>query len=124
VTAQPAVRDGRIYRVALPLRLDTEAPRAMLVEQDDAWLLVVVPHRDAPRSTLVLRPEYGAAETLALGRADSGTAIIVPLGDRARFDDLAAGVVELELGDGTATFWTTLVPDRVNERAVQARTAE
>jgi hypothetical protein len=125
IGARPLERSGSAYRVALPVRIAVESPRAMLFEQDDAWFLVVLPHRAGSTATLVLRPEYGAAETLALGAVDPGVAVVIPLPDRAQFDDLAAGVVELEIGDGVSTVWTTLATDRIDARAsVQAGTAE
>lgn len=125
VAARPLEGSGRIYRLALPVRIAVDAPRAMLFEQDDAWFLVVLPHRIGSAATLVLRPEYGAAETLALGPVDPGIAVVIPLSGCAQLDDLAAGVVELEIEDGMSTVWTTIATDRIDARvAVQAGTAE
>ncbi len=117
VTAQPLVRDGATYRVSLPLHLEAEAPRGLLVEQDDSRFLVVLPHRGGSAATLVLRPEYGTAETLTLGAIDTDVAVVIPIADAAKFDDLAAGVVELEIRSGTATTWATFVTERIDRRA-------
>jgi hypothetical protein len=117
VTAQPLVRDGATYRASLPLHLDADAPRGLLVEQDDSRFLVILPHRRGSAATLVLRPEYGPAETLTLGAIDTDVAVVIPIADAARFDDLAAGVLELEIRSGAATTWSTFVMDRVDRRA-------
>lgn len=125
VLAQPLVRSGATYRVSLPLHVDADAPRALLVEQDDARFLVVVPHRRGSAATLVLRPEYGVAETVALDAVDTDVAIVIPLADGAQSDDLAAGVVEIEIRGESATTWSTVALDRLDPRAsAHASTAE
>ena len=125
VLAQPLVRAGSTYRVALPLHVETDAPRALLVEQDDAHFLVVLPHRRGSAAALTLRPEYGAAEVFSLGAVDADVAIVIPLADAGRFDDLAAGVIELEIRADEQTAWSTVVTDRIERRAsAQAGTAE
>jgi len=125
ITAQPLLRSGRSCRVMLPVRVEADAPRAMLVDEDDGSFLLIVPHRAAPCGTLVLRPAYGEPETLQLGAIDTRHAILVPLPGRAHLDQLAEGEVELELADDRGTWWTTLVAERIVERpALQTRNAE
>ena len=117
--------NGPSYRVMLPARFEADAPRAMLVDEDDGAFLLIVAHRAAPRGTLVLRPAYGEPETLQLGAIDTRHAILVPLPDRAHLDRLADGAVELELADDRGTWWTTLIAERIDERpALQTRGAE
>lgn len=124
-SAQPLAGSGRSYRLVLPIRLDAHAPRAVLVDQGDAWFLVVVPHRRATTSSLVLRPAKGPSETLAPGAVDAAIALLIPLADRRQLDALAAGAIELELGDEGATTWTTVLPDVIDERdSVLARVTE
>jgi hypothetical protein len=119
------VRTEGAYRLALPLEVGADAPRAMLVDQGDSRFLLVVPHRRAPRAMLVLRPAIGASRVLHLGAVDPRLAVLVPLATRAQLDALADGAIELELDDGASTHWTTIVADRVDEdAAVQARAAE
>ena len=125
IATHPLVRREGAYRVALPLEVDTDAPRSMLVDQGDTRFLVVVPHRRASKSTLVLRPASGASQVLHLGGVDPRLALLIPLGTRAQLDALADGAIELELDDGASTYWTTVVADRIEEdTAVQARAAE
>jgi hypothetical protein len=126
VIATPTlVRREGAYHVALPLAVDADAPRATLVDQGDTRFLLVVPHRRAARSTLVLRPSSGTSRVLHLGRVDPRLGLLIPLATRAQFDTLADGAIELELDDGASTHWTTIVADRVDEAAaVQARAAE
>jgi hypothetical protein len=123
--AQPLLRSGRSYRVMLPVRVEADAPRAMLVDEDNGAFLLIVPARAAPRGTLVLRPASGEPETLQLGAIDTRHAVLVPLPGRADLDRLADGAVEFELTDDRGTWWTTLVAERVGERpALQTRSAE
>lgn len=123
--AQPLVRSGGVYRVSLPVAVDADAPGAVLVDQGDSLFLLVVPHRHAPRSTLVLRPASAAPRVLPLGAVDPRLALLIPLSSRAQFDDLAGGAIELELEDDRSTYWTTVVPERIDEgAAVQARGSE
>lgn len=125
IAAQPPLRVGRSYRAMLPVRLEADAPRAMLVDDDDGSFLLIVPHRGAPRGTLVLRPASGEPETLQLGAIDTRLAVLVPLPGRAHLDRLAEGAVELELADDRGTWWTTLIAERIGERpALQTRSAE
>lgn len=125
VATHPLVRGEGAYRVALPANVGTDAPRAMLVDQGDSRFLLVVPHRPAAASTLVLRPVSGASRVLHLGRIDPRLALLVPLASRAQLDALADGAIELELDDGASTEWTTLVVQRIDgDAAVQTRAAE
>jgi hypothetical protein len=124
-SAQPLTRHGQTYRMRLPAQVDAEVPRATLIDADDGPFLLLVPHRAAHRGTLVLRPAAGHAESLDLGALDPRQAVLVPLASRAQLDGLAQGAVELELADGHATWWTTLVAHRVGARAaLQTRGAE
>ncbi|MGZ8254691.1 MAG: hypothetical protein ACXWVT_07560 [Burkholderiaceae bacterium] len=120
----PLVRSGEAYRVALPLRVDADAPRAVLVDQGDRAFLFVLPQRRASTATLVLRPASGAPRVLHLGEVDARLALLVPLAGRAQLDELADGAIELELTEGASTAWTTLVADRIDDTAVQARAVE
>jgi hypothetical protein len=123
--ALPSLRSGWSCRAMLPVRVDAAAPRAMLVDLDEDAFLLIVPHRAAPRGTLVLRPAAGEPETLSLGAIDARHAVLVPLPGRAHLDRLAAGAVELELADDRGTWWTTLIAERVDDRpALQTRGAE
>ena len=125
IATHPLVRRAGAYELALPLAVDLEAPRATLVDHGDSRFLLVVPHRRAARSTLVLRPAAGASQAFDLGRVDPRLALLVPLSSRAQLDSLAAGAIELELDDGATTHWVTLVADRVEESpAVQAQATE
>ena len=120
-----AMRDGPSYRVMLPARIETDAPRAVLLDEDDGPFLLIVAHRAAPRGALVLRPAYGEPETLELGAIDTRHAILVPLPSRAYLDRLAEGAVELELAGDRGTWWTTLIAERIDElAALQTRNAE
>jgi len=124
-TAQALVPTGGTFRIALPTTVDAEEPRAQLIDQGDAWFLLVVPHRRASSATLVLRPTSGDAETLQFGRVDPRLALLIPLRSRAQLDDLAEGAIEVELNDADATYWTTVAADRVNlHDAAQARVTE
>lgn len=112
-------------RAGPQVRAEADAPRAMLIDQDDGPFLLVVSHRAAPRGTLVLRPASGEPETLQLGPIDTRHAVLVPLPSRAHLDRLAEGAVEFELSDERATWWTTLVAERIGERpALQTRSSE
>jgi hypothetical protein len=127
--AAPLVRSGPAFRVALPARhaawTGASAPIASLVEQDDAWFLVLVPDRPAHAASLVLRPAARPSQTHALGAGDTDSAIVVPLADRRQLDALAAGAIELELATGDATVWTTVAAQRIDARGeTQARVAE
>jgi hypothetical protein len=125
IATHPLVRHAGAYQVALPLDVNAEAPRAILVDQGDSRFLLVVPHRRASRTTLVLRPATVASQAFDLGRVDPRLALLIPLASRAQLDALAAGAIELELDDGATTHWMTLVADRVEESpAVQAHTTE
>jgi len=125
VRVAQAMRDGPSYLVMLPTRVEAEAPQAALLDQDDGPFLLIVPHRAASRGTLVLRPAYGEPESLPLGAIDTRHAVLVPLPSRAFLDRLAEGAVELELVDDRGTWWTTLIAERVGERAaLQTRDAE
>lgn len=124
IAARPLAGNGRRYLLPPP-RAEADAPRAMLARQDDGSFLLLVPHRAAPRATLVLRPRTREAEALHLGAIDTRHAILVPLPGRVHIDDLADGAIELEITDGGAVWWTTLVAERVDGRLpIQARTAE
>jgi hypothetical protein len=123
--ARPLLRSGRSYRVILPVRVDADAPRAMLTDEGDGAFLLIVSHRAAPRGTLVLRPASGEAEALPLGAIDTRHAVLVPLPGRAHLDRLAHGAVEFELSDDHGTWWTTLVAERIDGRpALQTRGVE
>jgi hypothetical protein len=123
--AQPLVRSGSAYRVSLPVAVDADSPGAALVDQGDSLFLLVVPHRRAPRSTLVLRPASAASQVLQLGAVDPRLAILIPLASRAQLDALADGAIELELEDERSTYWTTVAPVRIDEgAAVQARASD
>jgi hypothetical protein len=123
--ARPLLRSGRSYRVILPVRVDADAPRAMLTDEGDGAFLLIVSHRAAPRGTLVLRPASGEPATLQLGAIDTRHAVLVPLPGRAHLDRLADGAVEFELSDDGGTWWTTLVAERVDGRpALQTRGVE
>lgn len=125
IATHPLIRKDGAYRVALPLDLDADAPRAMLVDQGDARFLLVVPHRQAAKSTLVLRPAFGATQVQHFGRVDPRLALLIPLATRAQFDALADGAIELELDDGASTYWATVAAERIeNVPSVQARAAE
>ena len=122
---QPLLRSGRSYRVVLPVRVEADAPRAMLIDDDDGAFLLIVPHRAASWGTLVLRPASGEPETLHLGAIDTHHAALVPLTGRAHLRRLADGAVEFELSDVRGTWWTTLIAERIDERpALQTRSAE
>jgi hypothetical protein len=112
-----ALRDGPSYRATLPARLEADAPRAVLIDEDDGPFLLIVAHRASPRATLVLRPAHGEPETLPLGAIDTRHAVLVPLPSRAYLDRLAEGAVELELAGDRGTWWTTLVAERIDELA-------
>jgi hypothetical protein len=125
VRVAQAVRDGPSYRVVLPARFEADAPRAMLLDEDDGPFLLIVAHRTSPRATLVLRPAYGEPATLPLGAIDTRHAILVPLPSRAYLDRLAEGAVELELAVDRGTWWTTLIAERIDElAALHTRSAE
>jgi hypothetical protein len=97
----------------------------MLLDDDDGFYLLLVPHRAARQARLVLRPTSGEAEALQLGAIDTRHAVLVPLPSRAYLDQLADGAIELELADDRETWWTTLVPERVDKRpAMHTRTAD
>jgi len=115
VAARPLAGDDRRC-LLLPARVEADATRAILAEQDDGYFLLLVPHRTAPRAKLVLRPRTGEAEALQLGALDNRHAIVVPLPSRAHLDDLADGAIELEIADGSAVWWSTLVAERVDGR--------
>ena len=100
-------------------------PRVALLERDDGAFLLFVPHRRASAATLVLRPLSSAATVLQLGAVDPRLAILVPLAGRARLGELADGAIEIELTDGDASYWTTVVAELIDGRAeVQARDTE
>jgi hypothetical protein len=125
IAAHPLAGTGRSYRVTLPLQVEVDATKATLVDEDDGFFLLLVPHRAARQARLVLRPTSGAAETLHLGAIDARHAVLVPLPSRAYLDGLADGAIELELADGRETWWTTLLAERVDARpAMHTRTAE
>lgn len=125
IATHTLVRNEGTYHVALPLAVDANAPRATLVDQGDTRFLLVMLHRRASRSTLVLRPASGASQVLHLGAVDPRLALLIPLATRAQLDALANGAIELELDDGASTHWTTVVADRVEAgSAIQARAAE
>ena len=124
VATAPLVRNGEAYRVALPLRVDADMPRAVLVDQGDRAFLLVLPQRRASTATLVLRPASAAPRVLNLGAVDARLALLVPLAIRAQLDDLADGAIELELTEGASTVWTTLVADRIDDNPAQARAVE
>lgn len=125
VATHPLVRRDGAYHVVLPLELNADAPRAMLVDQGDIRFLLVVPHRRAAKSTLVLRPASGAHQVQHLGRVDPRLALLIPVATRAQLDALADGAIELELDDGDSTYWSTVAAERIEEvPAVQARAAE
>lgn len=106
------------YRVALPASIAGHAPRALLLEDIDGAFLVVLPHRAAPRATLVLRPAVGPAETRDLGAVDTRHALLIPLASRTDLARLAAGAIELELAEGPMRWWSTVVPERPDRRGV------
>ena len=124
-TAQALGPTGGAFRVALPTTVDAEEPRAQLIDQGDAWFLLLVPHRRASSATLVLRPTSGAAETLQFGRVDPRLALVIPLKSHAQLVDLAEGAIEVELRDADVTYWTTVAADRIDvQDAAQARLPE
>ncbi|MGE5161188.1 MAG: hypothetical protein ACM3O5_06760 [Betaproteobacteria bacterium] len=125
VRAAQAVRNDRSGRVLLLARTEADAPRAMLLDEDDGPFLLITPHRAVHRGTLVLRPSSGDPETLHLGALDLRHAVLVPLQGRAHLDRLADGAVELELVDDRGTQWITLVAERVDAPpAAQVRSGE
>jgi hypothetical protein len=112
-------------RTGTPVRVEADAPRAVLIDEDDGAFLFIVPHRAAARGSLVLRPASGEPETLQLGAIDTCHAVLVRLAGRTHLVRLADGAVELELADDRGTWWTTLIVERVGERpALQTRGAE
>lgn len=117
IASSPLRRVPGGYRVALPLAIEDDEPRAVVVDQDDAQFLLVVPHRAALAATLVIRSVTGESEWLRLGAVDPREAVLIPLASRARLADIAQGALELELTDGAWTYWTTLVAERVDARA-------
>ncbi|MGZ8273332.1 MAG: hypothetical protein ACXWUM_05405 [Burkholderiaceae bacterium] len=122
---QVLVRGIGAYRVALPMALDGDAPRAMLVDQGDTRFLLFVPHRRASEATLVLRPASGAPQVQHLGRVDPRLALLIPLATRAQLEAIADGAIELELFDGGSTYWTTVVAERIDAvAAVQTHAVE
>ena len=129
IAAQPLLHRSGHYRAVLPARLDADAPRVLLVDQGDAWFVAIVAHRVGSAATLILRPVPGAADAIELGALDPGIVVLVPLANRAQFDALGDGAVELELRTHTGTLWTTAVAERVvhdaaARAAIQADTAE
>jgi hypothetical protein len=125
IAAHALVPDGGAWRLALPAQLDGRRARALLVDQGDARFIVVVPHVAARAANLVLRPATGAVERYELGWANAGTAIVVPLANRLRFDALAAGAIELTLIGDRETLWTTVIGEVVDASApVQAHVHE
>lgn len=120
----PLVRSGEAYRLTLPLPVDADTSRAVLVDQGDRAFLLVLPRRRASTATLVMRPASAAPRVLHLGAVDPRLALLVPLAGRAQLDDLADGAIELELTEGASTVWTTLAADLIDDDAVQARAVE
>jgi hypothetical protein len=125
IAAQPLQRRAGIYRVALPVAIEADAPRATLIDEDGGAYLVVVPHLRATAAAVTLRPTSGAARRIDVGPLDPRTAALIPLLGRIELDEVAEGAVEVELAGGGTTYWTTVVAERAEARAaVQARSAE
>ena len=125
ITANTLLPQGGAWRVALPMRLDADRTRALLIDQGDARFIVVVPHIAARMATLVLRPASGTSERYELGAVDFGNAIVVPVASRERFDALAAGAIEMTLIGSRETVWTTVIGEVVDASAsVQTQVGE
>lgn len=116
VSAQPLQGRADVYRVALPVALDADAPRASLVEGDGRWFLMVVPHRRAAAATVVLRPTSGDARWISIGALDPRHAVLIPLRGHIEMEDVAEGAVEIELADGPTSHWSTVVAERADSR--------
>lgn len=116
VSAQPLQGEAGVYRVALPIALDADAPRASLVEGEGRWFLLVVAHRRATAATVVLRPTSGDARWVGVGALDPRNAVLIPLRSRIEMEDVAEGAVEIELIDGPTSHWSTVVAERTDGR--------
>lgn len=125
ITAQPMMRSGAAWRVALPKKIDSERAHALLVDQGDARFVAVVPHIAAQAATLLLRPARGASERFELGAVEPGSAIVVPLATGVRFDALLEGAIELTLVGERQTVWSTVVAEVADASAsVQAQVGD
>jgi len=110
IATKPLSRShGSTFRLALPALAGVES-QALLVDQGDTRIVVVVPH-PASRGTarLTLRPAGAASETIELGELSaSSVAHIVPLASQAALRALASGAIELETRTQHGVIWSTL----------------
>jgi len=115
-------RQAGAYRLGLPATVLPLGAQAVLIEQADSSMLIVVPPAESGgEATLTLRPAGSAPEVIALGRVD-GIAFAVPLADATALAQLADGAVELEVVNGDHLLWTSLPPSvRRADAAVIAR---
>jgi len=115
-------RQAGAYRLGLPATVLPLGAQAVLIEQADSSMLIVVPPAESGgEATLTLRPAGSAPEVIALGRVD-GVAFAVPLADATALAQLADGAVELEVVNGDRLLWTSLPPSvRRADAAVIAR---
>ena len=103
-------RQAGAYRLGLPATVLPLGAQAVLIEQADSSMLIVVPPAESGgEATLTLRPAGSAPEVIALGRVD-GVAFAVPLADATALAQLADGAVELEVVNGDHLLWTSLPP--------------
>jgi hypothetical protein len=110
VSVEILERQAGAWRLALPATILPLEAQAMLIEQADRPVLIVVPPIGSRgEATLTLRPDGSAAEVIALGRAD-GAAFAIPLADAAALVQLANGAVELEVVGAEQRQWTSLPP--------------
>jgi hypothetical protein len=103
-------RQAGAYRLGLPATVLPLGAQAVLIEQADRPMLIVVPPAESRgEATLTLRPVGSASEVIVLGRVD-GAAFVVPLVDATALAQLADGAVELEVVNGERLLWTSLPP--------------
>jgi hypothetical protein len=103
-------RQAGAWRLALPATILPLTAQAVLIHPTEGPVLIVVPPAGSRgEATLTLRPDGGAAQVIALGRAD-GAAFAVPLADATAAAQLAAGAVEFEVTHGGQGVWTSLPP--------------
>jgi hypothetical protein len=103
-------RQAGAYRLALPATVLPLGAQAVLIEQADGPMLIVVPPAESRgEGMLTLRPAGSAPEIIVLGRVD-GAAFAVPLADATALAQLADGAVELEVVNSDRLLWTSLPP--------------